>query len=43
MNAALAVGGVIAESVSVALPRLEHRFLEIVEEREDGHVVAAES
>lgn len=42
VNAALAAGGVIAESVTVELPRLEDRFLEIVEE-EDAHVVAAGS
>jgi len=40
VNAALAAGGVIAESVTVELPRLEDRFLEIVEEG-DAHVVAA--
>ncbi len=39
VNAALAAGGVIAESVTVEQPRLEDRFLEIVEE--DSHVVAA--
>jgi ABC-2 type transport system ATP-binding protein len=43
VNAALAAGGVIAESVTVETPALEDRFLEIVEEEEDGHVVAAES
>jgi hypothetical protein len=43
VNAALAAGGVIAESVTVELPRLEDRFLEIVEEQEDRHVAAAES
>jgi ABC-2 type transport system ATP-binding protein len=42
VNAALAAGGVIAESVTVELPRLEDRFLEIVEEK-DAHVVAAGS
>jgi ABC-2 type transport system ATP-binding protein len=42
VNAALAAGGVIAESVTVELPRLEDRFLEIVEE-DDTHVVAAGS
>ena len=42
VNAALAAGGVIAESVTVELPRLEDRFLEVVEE-EDRHVVATES
>ena len=42
VNAALAAGGVIAESVTVELPRLEDRFLEIVEEQ-DAHVVAAGS
>jgi ABC-2 type transport system ATP-binding protein len=42
VNAALAAGGVIAESVIVELPRLEDRFLEIVEEQ-DAHVVAAGS
>jgi ABC-2 type transport system ATP-binding protein len=41
VNGALAAGGVIAESVTVELPRLEDRFLEIVEE--DRHAVAAES
>ena len=41
VNGVLAAGGVIAESVTVELPRLEDRFLEIVEE--DTHVVAAES
>jgi ABC-2 type transport system ATP-binding protein len=43
VNAALAAGGVIAESVTVELPRLEDRFLEIVEEQGHGHVVAAGS
>jgi ABC-2 type transport system ATP-binding protein len=42
VNAALAAGGVIAESATVEQPRLEDRFLEIVEE-EDRRVVAAES
>jgi ABC-2 type transport system ATP-binding protein len=42
VNAALTAGGVIAESVTVELPRLEDRFLEIVEEQ-DAHVVAAGS
>ncbi len=42
VNAALAAGGVIAESVTVELPRLEDRFLEIVEEQ-DAHVVAVGS
>ena len=41
VNGVLAAGGVIAESVTVELPRLEDRFLEIVEE--DRHAVAAES
>ena len=41
VNAVLAAAGVIAESVTVELPRLEDRFLEIVEE--DRHAVAAES
>jgi hypothetical protein len=36
VNAAQDAGGVIAESVTIELPRLEDRFLEIVEE-EDGH------
>jgi len=39
VNAALAAGGVIAESVTVELPRLEDRFMEIV--GEDAHAVAA--
>jgi ABC-2 type transport system ATP-binding protein len=39
VNAALAAGGVIAESVTVELPRLEDRFMEIVEE--DSHAVVA--
>ena len=39
VNAALATGGIIAESVTVELPRLEDRFMEIVEE--DNHVVVA--
>jgi len=43
VNAALAAGGIIAESVTVELPPLEDRFLEIVEDEEDGHVVAAQS
>jgi ABC-2 type transport system ATP-binding protein len=38
VNAALVAGGVIAESVAMELPRLEDRFLEIVEE--DTHAVA---
>lgn len=42
VNAALAAGGVIAESVSAERPRLEDTFLEILE-AEDGHVVAAEN
>ena len=41
VNGVLAAAGVIAESVTVELPRLEDRFLEIVEE--DRHAVAAES
>ena len=41
VNGVLAAGGVIAESVTVEVPRLEDRFLEIVEE--DARVVAAES
>lgn len=32
MNSALVTGGVIAESVTMELPRLEDRFLEIIEE-----------
>jgi ABC-2 type transport system ATP-binding protein len=40
VNAALAAAGVIASSVTAELPRLEDRFLEIVEE-EDAHAVAA--
>ena len=39
VNAALVAGGVIAESVTTELPRLEDRFLEIVEE--STHAVAA--
>ena len=39
VNAALAAGGVIAESVTVELPRLEDRFMEIV--GEESHAVAA--
>ena len=39
VNAALVAGGVIAESVTVEAPRLEDRFLEIVEE-DDALVVA---
>ena len=39
VNAVLVAGGVIAESVTMELPRLEDRFLEIVEE--DTHAVAA--
>jgi hypothetical protein len=39
VNAALVAGGVIAESVTMELPRLEDRFLEIVEE--GTHAVAA--
>jgi ABC-2 type transport system ATP-binding protein len=39
VNAALVAGGVIAESVAVEAPRLEDRFLEIVEE--GTHAVAA--
>ena len=39
VNGVLAAGGVIAESVTVELPRLEDRFLEIVEE--DRHAVVA--
>jgi ABC-2 type transport system ATP-binding protein len=39
VNGALAAGGVIAESVAIELPRLEDRFLEIVEE-ENAHAVA---
>jgi ABC-2 type transport system ATP-binding protein len=42
VNAALVAGGIIAESVTAELPRLEDRFLEIVEEK-DAHVVAAGS
>jgi ABC-2 type transport system ATP-binding protein len=41
VNGVLAAGGVVAESVTVELPRFEDRFLEIVEE--DRHAVAAES
>jgi ABC-2 type transport system ATP-binding protein len=41
VNGVLAAAGIIAESVTVELPRLEDRFLEIVEE--DRHAVAAES
>src|SRR5712691_4035523 len=39
VNAALVTGGLIAESVTAEQPRLEDRFLEIVQE--DTHVVAA--
>ena len=39
VNAVLVTGGVIAESVTTELPRLEDRFLEIVEE--STHAVAA--
>jgi ABC-2 type transport system ATP-binding protein len=39
VNGVLMAGGVVAESVTVELPRLEDRFLQIVEE--DAHVVAA--
>ena len=39
VNAALVAGCVISESVAVELPRLEDRFLEIVEE--GTHAVAA--
>jgi ABC-2 type transport system ATP-binding protein len=39
VNAALVAGGVIAESVAAETPRLEDRFLEIVEE--GTHAVAA--
>ena len=42
VNAVLGAGGVIAESVAVELPRLEDRFLEIVEE-ENTHAMAADS
>jgi ABC-2 type transport system ATP-binding protein len=42
VNGALVAGGVIAESVTVELPRLEDRFLEIVEE-EEAHAVVAGS
>ena len=41
VNAVLAAGGVIAESVTAELPRLEDRFLEILEE--GGHVAPAGS
>jgi ABC-2 type transport system ATP-binding protein len=40
VNALLAAGGVVAESVTVELPRLEDRFLEIVEE-ENADALAA--
>ena len=40
VNAALAAGGVIADSVAAELSRLEDRFLKIVKE-EDAHAVAA--
>jgi ABC-2 type transport system ATP-binding protein len=46
VNGALATAGVIAESVAVELPRLEDRFLEIVEKEEDAgdaHAVATKS
>jgi ABC-2 type transport system ATP-binding protein len=39
VNGVLATGGVIAESVTIEMPRLEDRFMEIV--TEDAHVVAA--
>ncbi len=39
VNAAMVAGGVIAESVTMEMPRLEDRFLEIVEE--DTHAVPA--
>jgi ABC-2 type transport system ATP-binding protein len=42
VNGVLAAAGVIAESVAVELPRLEDRYLEIIEE-EDEHAVAAGS
>jgi ABC-2 type transport system ATP-binding protein len=42
VNAVLAASGVIAESVTVELPGLEDRFLEIVEE-ENTHAMAADS
>jgi ABC-type multidrug transport system ATPase subunit len=42
VNAGLAQGGVIAESVTVEQPRLEDRFLEITQ-KETAHAVAAES
>jgi ABC-2 type transport system ATP-binding protein len=41
VNGVLAAGGVIAESVTVEVPRLEDRFLEIV--GEDAHAMAAGS
>jgi ABC-type multidrug transport system ATPase subunit len=40
VNGALAAGGVVAESVTVELPRLEDRFLELVEEEETRAVAA---
>jgi len=42
VNGALAAGGIVAESVSVELPRLEDRFLELVEE-EDSRAVSTSS
>jgi ABC-2 type transport system ATP-binding protein len=41
VNGALAVGGVVAESVAVELPRLEDRFLELVEEEGTRAAAAA--
>ncbi len=47
VNGALVAGGVIAESVTVELPRLEDRFLEITSDdttsRENGNAVAGQS
>jgi ABC-type multidrug transport system ATPase subunit len=41
VNGALAAGGVVAESVTVELPRLEDRFLELVEEEGTRAAAAA--
>jgi hypothetical protein len=41
VNGALAAGGVVAESVAVELPRLEGRFLELVEEESTRAAAAA--
>jgi ABC-2 type transport system ATP-binding protein len=41
VNGVLAAGGVVAESVAVELPRLEDRFLELVEEESTRATAAA--